>query len=201
MSRTRVDLANNALSYLVRDTIRTLDGAVPAAIHTKQHMDLAIETVIEEYDWPSCRVVNPLVRVTGVASRGWAAVYEKPIDAVKIWRLEDSQGNPLLKWEEGMSGDLITNRSYIFADDPAASIRYGSNRVTVDRLSPFVFALCGLKLAALCCMALVKDAKLHKYLEDTYRLQVSKVKTSAAFSEPELVDTEFVPELIQVRQG
>jgi hypothetical protein len=200
MSRTRVDLANNALSYLVRDTIRSLDGAQPAAVHTKQHMDLAIETVIEEHDWASCRVVNPLVQVTGVALRGWSFVYEKPADAIKIWRLENSQGQPLLRFEEGMSGDLSTNRSYIFANEANAQVRYGSNRVTVDRLSPFVFALCGLKLASLCCMALVKDAKLHKYLEDTYKLQVSKVRTSASFSEPELVDTEFVPELIQVRQ-
>lgn len=200
MARTRVDLANNALSYLVRDTIRTLDGAQPAAIHTKQHMDLAIETVIEEWDWASCRVVNPLISVSGVPGRGWSYVYERPVDCVKLWRLEDSQGDAILEYEEGMSGDLLTNRSYIFTNAANASIRYGSNRVTVDRLSPFVFALCGLKLAELCCMALVKDAKLHKYLADSYRLQVSKAQTSAAFSEPEIVDTEFVPELILVRQ-
>jgi len=200
MSRTRVDLANNALSYLVRDTIRTLDGAQPAAIHTKQHMDLAIETVVEEWDWASCRVVNPLTQVTGVPLRGWTYVYEKPVDCIKIWRLTDSQNSPVLSFEEGMSGDILTNRTYIFANLPNLNIRYGSSRVTVDRFSPFVFALCGLKLAELCCMALVKDAKLHKYLADTYKLHVSKVQTSAAFSEPEVVDTEFVPELILARQ-
>jgi len=199
MARSQVDLANTALGFLVRDTIRDLDGTTPGAIHTKANMQLAIELVIGEFDWPDCRVISSLSEVELADLRGWTHAYTVPSDMVKVWQIGASKNSTPVQFEQGMSSDLSSNRSYIFTDQASAVIRYGSSRVTIDRFSAAIFELIALKLASLCCMVITKDKTLLKFISDTYKTKLSEVKTSVANAEPEMIDQEFVPEFISVR--
>ena len=201
MARSQVDLANRALGYLARERIRDLDGDSPAAVHAKAAMDDAKEFVIEEYDWPQCRVVAPLVAVSGVALRGYTLAYAAPADLVKVWFVGDFINKKTVGYEMGMSSDIANDRSYIFTNEAAVNIRYGSNRVSVARFSPQTYNLIAIKLAQLICMPLTKDAKLHRYLGDLYKLEVSKVITSFANAEPEVWDVDFIPEAITERSA
>lgn len=201
MARSRVDLANAALGYLVRDTIRTLDGSSPSAILTKQFMDQSIEAVLEEYDWPYCRVVKKLDLTSGINARGWTFVYIAPSDAVKVWRVSDPRGTEYNEYEFGYTDDVTRDENYVYTNKSDAYIRYSSGRASLDRYSPGVFELFGLKLAEKCCMPLTKDAKLHQYLRGLFRTDLSRIKTLTALSEPEFVETEETPELIRIRQG
>ena len=201
MARSKVDLANAALGYLVRDVIRDLDGSNPSAVQTKAHMDTAIEAVIGDYDWPYCRVIRPLDLVSGVELRGWSFAYAAPSDMVKLWRVSDALGKENITYELGYTEDVTKDQCYVYTNMVGAYIRYGSRRATLDRYSPDVFELFALRLAIKCCMPLVKDAKLHQYLKSQYARDLSAAKTTTAQIEPEYIETEFVPELIQVRRG
>lgn len=200
MSRSQEDLANLALGYLVRGTIRSLDGSSVEAVQTKQYLELAKELVIEEYDWPECRVITPLTEVTLSNNRGWTYTYGVPSDLVKLWALTDGtvSRTPIL-YERGMSDDVTSDKSYIFTNQAGAYIRYGSSRVSISRFSPQIFNLIGLRLAILCCLPLTKDAKLQNNLLNLYRNELGKVKTLVINSEPEIIDLEFTPESIRVR--
>lgn len=200
--RTEVDLANAALAYLQRDpNLRSLDGTTPSVVQTKQHLQNSVEEVIEEYDWPFCRVVTPLVQVADPAMplRGWTYVYQMPSDAVIVWRVSDLRGNVLEDFEIGMSADVASDTTYIYANTAELAVRYGSRRVSVGRFPAQVFDLMALKLAIKCCMPLTKDKKLFQYLRADYQRNKSAVITKFANLEPEVIDVDAVPELISVR--
>lgn len=201
MARAPEDIANAALAYLVRDQIRSLDGNSPAAINTKANLQAAIEEVIEEFDWWQCRVIAPLTTVTGIDTRGWAYVYAIPTDVVKIWYVGPSSqmNTKSIPFEMGMSADLENDRSYIFTNEASAYLRYGSRRVSLSRFSAQQADLIALALAVKCCMVLTKNEKLQASLRQEYRIRSSKVITSAANNEPEVINLDWVPETIAVR--
>lgn len=202
MARTEVDLANAALAYLQRDpNLRSLDGVTPPVVQTKQHMQNAIEEVIEEYDWPFCRVVTSLVAIadTTIPLRGWSYLYQVPSDAVIIWRVSDLRGNVLEDYEMGMSDDVSSDTNYIYTSSPDLAVRYGSRRVGIARFPAQVFDLMATKLAIKCCMALTKDKALFQYLRGEYTKNKSAVITKFANLEPEVRDVDETPELITVR--
>ena len=199
MSRTKLDLANEALGHLVRDTLTSLESNSPAAVAIRARMDNAIESVIEEFDWPFCRVVGPLNLTSGVAPRGWAFAYAYPTDCVKVWHVGDERNTETEPFEIGMSSEIGSDTTYIYTNKADAQVRYGSNRVSIERFSPMAFDLVALALAIRCCMVLTKDRRLRMDLENSYTRLASKVSTSYANLEPEVVDHDFVPDVIRVR--
>lgn len=200
MSRTDVDLANAALGYLMRDTLRNLDGTDLATVKLKANMAQAKEHVIEEYNWPECRVIAPLTLAAGsIATHQWTYAYIAPPDMIKPWILGEEKAEVTKPFARGMSADITSDAQYFFADVENAYLKYGSSRVSIGRFSAQVFDLIALKLACLCCMAIAKEAKLHQYLTTEYKRQLSAVKTIVANGEPEVIDIDFVPETILVR--
>jgi hypothetical protein len=200
MAVSPTDLANQALGLLVRDSIlRDLDGPSPAAVQCKFHMQAAIEEVIAAFDWPSCRVIAPLIEAPGVNLRGYGFAHVMPSDAVRIWRVSDALGSKLYEFEVGMSDDITTDTNYVFTKDSGLYVRYGSRRVTLSRFTPDVVALIALRLAIKTCMVLTKDKNLLAQLKKDYKLDLSEAKTIVANLEPELTDIEFTPEAIRVR--
>lgn len=201
MARSRVDLANAALAYLVRGSLPNLDGGGMETVQIKGSIDEAIEAVIEQYDWPECRVIGALLQVTGIDLRGWAYAYAVPSDMVKPWSVGDQRTSlkDAVPYERGMSSDISSDTQYIFTDQASAYLRYGSSRVSVGRFSASVFDLMALKLATLICLPIAKDAKLLQVHLNLYEKKLSSVKTLVANAEPEVIDTEFVPESISVR--
>ena len=125
MAVAELDLANQALAYLLRDTISGLDSPKPTLEERmmKQFMRQAIEEVIEEYDWPQCRVIANLSSVSPDL-RGWTYAYAIPSDAVIIWRISDLRGTVVNKFEIGMSADISSDTNYIFADAADLAVRY-----------------------------------------------------------------------------
>lgn len=199
MAVSEVDLANLALGMLTRDSIRSLDGKEPGAVQTKQFMQQAIEEVIEEYDWPQCRVIKTLTAVELDDLRGWTGAYALPSDLVFLWRIEDSAGTLVTEFEVGMSGDVSSTTNYIYSSGAGLTIRYGSNRCPLSRFSPQTINLMAIKLAQKCCLPITKDKALYKFLTDQYKIELSKTMTRMANMEPELQDVEFIPQTISVR--
>lgn len=201
MSVSEVDLANLALGLLFRDTIRSLDGREPGAVLTKQFMRSAIEEVIEEFDWPQCRVVKTLTPVVSANLRGWTHSYIIPSDAVCVWNITDLSSKTITKYELGMSESLDSDETLIFANQSGLTIRYGSRRASLSRFTPQTINLMAIKLAMKCTTLAPKDKGWFKNLGDSYKLQLSALKTRVANMEPEITDTEFVPETISVRSA
>jgi hypothetical protein len=200
MSRTDVDLANAALGYLLRDTLRNLDGSDVATVKIKANMQQAKEHVIEEYDWPECREIAPLVVAADtVGTYGWSYAYLAPPDMIKPWLLGEENATKTTPFARGMSSDITSDTQYFFTNLGSAYLRYGSSRAPIGRFSAQVFDLMARQLAILCCMSLTKETKLHQYLSVQYDKTLSKVKTSVANGEPEVIDLDFVPETIAVR--
>lgn len=202
MARSNEDLANAALNYLVRDgTIRSLDDSGPYAVQMKANYRNAMDFVIEEWDWPECRVIGTLQAVS-VDSRGWSFAYTVPSDMIALWRLNDGSkglGETIVDHEMGMSIDPTDDRTYIFTDQASAYIRYGSRRCGIGRFGMQVFDLMALRLAIQTCMTLTKDKSLRQTLQKEYIQNLSKVKTIYANREAESYDTEFQPQFISVR--
>lgn len=202
MDRSPEDLANAALGYLSRDTVRSLDGTSPGAIQTKAFWKDAMLEVIGAYDWPECRVVAKLIQVPEVDTAGWAYAYALPSDCEKIWYVGNQRNNLVsVPYERGMSSDPLSTTNYIFSDSAGLYIRYGSQRVTLSRWSAQVFDLIALVLARKCCMTITKNEKLLQLVINLYKAKLSEVKTSVANSEPEVVDMDFTPESISVRSS
>lgn len=199
MAVSRVDLANQALAHLSRDTIRDLDGTSVAAIHMKANIQAAIEEVIEEYDWPQCRVTQTLTTVELDDMRGWTYAYAIPSDCVFIWGIKIPGDDDVKEFEVGMSSNPDSDTSYIFANDASLYIRFGSRRASLSRFSPQTVALMALNLARKACMPLTKDKQLLQLLDRRYTLALSAVKTRMANMEPELTDIEFTPDTITAR--
>jgi len=199
MARSELDLANAALGYLVRDRLRNLDGSDLATTQTSGNLEQAKEEVIEAWDWPECRVVGSLTLAGGIDTAGWAYAYIVPADAIKIWSVGEYLAARSVPYARGMSIDIGSDTQYILTNLAEAKVRYGSSRANIARFSAQVFDLMALKLAALCCMSLAKDAKLHQYLSKEYDKRLSAARTSAANAEPEVIDIEFTPEVISVR--
>ena len=199
MARTKLSLANAALGHLVRDTLSSLETNNPAAVTIREQIDNAIESVIEEFDWHFCRVVTSLTVVEGVAPRGWAFAYAYPPDCVKVWHVGDERNTVSEPFEIGMSPTIGSDTLYIFTNKANAQVRYGSNRVGIERFSPKAFDLVGLDLAIKCCMAVAKDRRLKQQLASEYERMKSSVTTAMANLEPEVVDNEFIPDVIRVR--
>lgn len=199
MARTKLSLANAALGHLVRDTLSSLESNTPGAVQIREQMQNAMESVIEEYDWPFARVVTSLTGVSGIPPRGWSQVYAYPSDCVKIWHIGDERNIVTEPFEIGMSPSIGSGTTYIFTNKGDAQVRYGSNRVPIERFSPMAFDLVALALAIRCCMPLAKDRRLRDQLNADYTKLLSKVTTSMANLEPEVVDHEFVPDVIRVR--
>lgn len=201
MAVSEVDLANLALGLLFRDSIRSLDGREPGAVQTKQFMQSAIEEVIEEYDWPQCRVVKTLTAVSGLATRGWTNAYAIPSDAVCVWNVTDLTSTLLTKYELGMSDQIDNDTTYIFANSAGLSIRYGSRKASLSRFTPQTVNLMAMRLAMKCTSLAPKDKAWFKNLQNDYKLQLSALKTRVANMEPETQDLDFVPETISVRSA
>lgn len=201
MAVSEVDLANLALGYLFRDSIRSLDGREPGAVQTKQFMQAAIEEVIEEFDWPQCRVVKDLTAVSGLPLRGWTNAYAVPSDAVCIWNITDLTSRLLTKYELGMSPTVDDDTTYIFAGSAGLTIRYGSRKASLSRFTPQTIDLMAMRLAMKCTSLAPKDKAWFKNLQSDYRLQLSALKTRVANMEPETEDLDFVPETISVRSS
>lgn len=202
MARSNEDLAIAALAYLVKDSIRSLDESGPYATAMKTHFAIAKEYVIEEYDWPQCRVISPLVLTTGVNTRGWAYAYQYPSDSLKVWAINDGSkglGYSITPFELGMSDDLTSDRTYVFTDLPSAYIRYSSSRVGIGQFSAQIFDLMALQLAIRTCMLITKDKVLKRDLEAGYKEKLSKVKTLYSNLEPEQTNIDYIPEFISVR--
>ena len=199
MARTDLDLANAALSYLVRDNLRNLDGSDLATVKIKGAMEQARDEVIESFDWPECRVVSKLTLTAGVDLRSWTYVYVLPSDVVKLWRVGPQDGAKSYPYERGMSSDISLDTQYIFSSFGDAYARYGSSRVNIGRFSSLQFDCIAMRLAILTCMPITKDAKLLAGLERIYPAKLSKAQVSTANSEPEVVSVDFVPETIAVR--
>ena len=123
MARTSLALANAALGHLVRDTLSSLETNTPGAVQIREQMQNAMESVIEEYDWPFCRVVAPLTAVSGVLPRGWTQVYAYPPDCVKIWHIGDERNTDTEPFEIGMSPDISSDTTYIYTNKAAAQVR------------------------------------------------------------------------------
>lgn len=198
MAVSRVDLANQALGFLLRDTLRTLDGSDPASVQLKANIDAAIREVIAEFDWAECRVVKALT-ATDVELRGWTFAHQVPSDAVRVWRVSDLRGTRVEDFEMGMSEDIESDETFIYTSTSGLAIRYGSSRASLSRFTPDVVSLMALKLAIKCCLPLTKDKSLYKEHKNEYIRALSAAKTIAANLEPEVVDQDEVPELIQVR--
>jgi hypothetical protein len=199
MARSDTDLANAALSYLVRDRLRNLDGDKPEPVQMRENMEQAKQEVIEQYDWPDCRVVAPLILASGIDLRGWTYAYIEPADMIKPWILGDLKSPKSVPYERGMSSDLSSTNKYFFTDFASANIRYGSSRLPIGGFSAGVFDLIALKLALLTCMPLTKEISIHQYLSALFDKKLSAQKTIIANSEPEVVDLDFIPEAISVR--
>lgn len=195
----KIDIANMALGLLLRDTIRDPNGPEPAAIQTKLHIDRAIESVISEYDWPYCRVVQPLQVIDSENLRGWTYAYQIPSDAVMVWRIGDALGNVATQYELGMTDDITADDNYVYSNDADLWIRYGSRRVNLNRFPPFIIDLIAKNLAIRVCMVLTKDKQLYDMHSKKYPTDLSSAKTIIANMEPELQDVEFTPEVIAVR--
>lgn len=200
MAVAKLELANQALAYLLRDGLSSLESPKPTLEERtmRLHMQQAIEEVIEEYDWPQCRVIANLNSVTPNL-RGWTYAYAIPSDAVVIWRISDLRGATVNKFEVGMTDDVSSDTNYIFTDDADLAIRYGSRRASLGRFTPQTFDLMARKLAIKGCLPITKDKRLFQLLESDYPKKLSAVKTRVANLEPEVTDIEFVPESILVR--
>ena len=201
MDRAPEDLANAALAYVARDTIVSLDGTSPAAIHCKTHWYNSMLEFISKFDWPECRVIQSLELLEGVDTAGWSFAYGLPSDAEKIWYVGQQKFTKPAPYERGMSSDITTNRQYVFTNEANAFIRYGSSRVSIARWSAESFDLIAIILAQKICMPIGKDLKLHQYLGNLYKTKLSEIKTAVANSEPEVFSTDFVPETIAVRSA
>lgn len=203
MTVANVNLANTALAKLTRDgSIQSLEEKGSNARYMKHFMPEAIEEFIEEFDWPQCRVVQDLSAVAGIDTRGWTYAYQIPDDCVKVWRVNglDPETLTSISWEMGMSSDMTSDRTYIYTNDSGMKLRFGSSRVTLERFTPKQRDLIAFKLAEKTCLLITKDKSLLKWLSDTYERRISAAKTSIANMEPEVIDTEFVPETIAVRR-
>lgn len=201
MDRSPEDLANAALAYVARDTIVSLDGSSPAAIHTKANWYNSMLELVGAYDWPECRVITKLELLSGVETVGWAYAYGVPSDAEKIWYVGDQKNTKTYPFERGMSSDISSDRQYIFTDKADAYVRYGSQRVSISRWSAEVFDLIAIKLATKICMPITKDIKLKQALDNHYKTELSRVKTSVANTEPDIIPIDFVPETILARSS
>lgn len=203
MPASELDMVNRALVLLKRDAIKTLEGATPPASQIRPFIQMAKEEVIEEYDWPQCRVIQTLTAVAlpTESMRGWAYAYAIPSDCVCTWQVNTSRGTKVVNFEIGMSSDLDSDTNYIFCDDASMVIRYGSRRVGIPRLTPKTVALISIKLAEITCMSVTKDLRLWLELKKQYKVEASALKTQMANIEPEVVATEDTPELISVRSS
>lgn len=203
MPASELEVANQALVLLKRGTIRSLEGNDPRATAMSAFFQMAKELVIEEYDWPQCRVIKALTAVSlpDTDLRGWVYAYAIPSDVVFLWEVNTLRNTKVTKYEIGMSSDLSSDTNYIFADDPDLAIRYGSRRVSIARFTPKTARLIAVKLAEMTCMELTKDVRLWLELKKTYVTEASEVKTRIANVEPEVVDVDFTPELISVRSS
>lgn len=199
MARTDLDLANAALAYLVRDSLRNLDGSDLATVKILGSIEQARDEVIESFDWPECRVVSKLTLTSGIDTRAWSYAYAMPGDVVKLWRVGEPDVAKSYPYERGMSGDLSSDTQYIYTNLADAYARYGSSRVKIGRFSSMTFDCIAMKLATLICMPITKDAKLLQFLKNSYRATLSAAQVSTANSEPEVVSVDFTPEVIAVR--
>lgn len=202
MSTPEVDLGNQALGLLMRGSLHTLDGTDPQAVQVNLNIQAAIREVIEEFDWPYCRVTTSLTAVNlDPALLGtWAYAHAVPSDLLALWRVYDS-ANPELfpAWEMGMTEDDSTDARYIFTSEAGLKIRYSSSRTGLSRFSDGVRYIMALRLAAKMCMPLTKNIRLRADLRREYTLELSNLKTRHANMEPEMFDVDFIPETIAVR--
>lgn len=202
MAVSRVTLANAALAKLTRDRITDLDGKEPGAVQMSIHMDAAIEEVIEEYDWPECRVIVSPSAALGIDSGEYTYAYPIPSDCVVIHLVyEASNPRKPVPYEMGMDPDVTKTDSYIFTSTAAPRLRYGSRRCPLHRFTPLVIDLMATKLAEKTCLTLGQDKKYKLGLKDQFVKDLNHVKTLVANREPELYDNEFVPETITVRSA
>ena len=201
MARTRVDLANLALSILVRDPIRNFDGGSPEQIHTGQFVEDAIQFVAGEFQIPAARTTVRLVSTSDVTFPRWDYVYIRPADVIRIWEVTPlvKERQTIYPYEETLSSDPSSSASYICSNVSDAYIRYSSTRVDLSRLTPHQFELAAYKLAERCCMPLKKDKELLAFLGQEIAKKMAHEAALVYNSEAEASDIDLVPEFIGVR--
>lgn len=201
MSRTRVDLANRALSILVRDPIRDFNGDEPEKLWTKQFVDEALNFVAGEFQIPAARCEAQLVATSGLARAGWLYTYVRPADVIRIWQVAPSTPDPYTSYpyKEMLSPDATSSSSYILTNVADAWITYSSTRMDIGRLTPHQFELAAYKLAEMCCMPLKKDKELFGFLGQEVLKKTAHEAALVYNAETETNDIDYIPEFVGVR--
>lgn len=173
------NIANLALRTLTSKLIQNLNDGSPNANFCREFMGKAVQQVLTEEDWGSCKkrlVLNPL---TETPAFGFAYYYQLPGDWIRFCRDKDrttiigvdTGGEP---WE--LEGDRIaTTASYV-------NLRYIANPTDPAKFSPYLRNAISSQLALMLCIPLAKSEELQAQIQGQYKIDLALSRKAEAAS-------------------
>lgn len=163
MGYSKVELANQALDHLGKDSITSLDENSNAARKLKAAFDRTIHSVLSRSSWSFAQKIAALAEVTNDWDERWAHKYDLPNDYIGAVKLVDGIDEPGRK---GPAFQMLGGALY--TDERAAKLRYVF--ATVDTLvfpQPFLDA-CSLLLARNVAMPLTRKISVRDRMQQEY---------------------------------
>jgi hypothetical protein len=184
MGYSKVELANQALDHLGKDSISSLTENSNAARKLNAAFNRSIYSVLSRSHWTFAQKLQSLASVTNDWEERWAYKYDLPNDYIGAVRLVDNIDEPN---REGPKFQVLGGALY--TDERTAKLRYVYQ--TVDTLSfpqPFLDA-CALMLAKNVAMPLTRKVSIRDRLQQEFEYYLGLAIEQDAGQEP----TTYIP--------
>lgn len=186
MGYSKVELANQALDHLGKDSITSLSENSNAARKLNAAFDRTIHAVLARSPWTFAQKIAALAEVTNDWEERWAHKYDLPKDYVLAARLvpdlddSDMRVGPTF---QVLGGALYTN-------ERTAKLRYVYKTVdTMGFPQPFLDA-CSFLLARNVCMPLTRKLSMWERMQQAYEYTLGLAVEQDAAQAPQ----SYIPE-------
>lgn len=180
----RIDIVNNALTWLGEETITSLEDDSDAALIMKTNYEIARDATLEAHDWSFA--IKRWVPAPDPDPPTWGAAYrfKIPSDTLRIIAVERNSAGPIPQGYSSVhsigrrrQADYVVESGYILTDESGIMVK-GIRQIEDEGIYSNLFAhALSAKLAMVTCYALSESNVKFNAMSALYQLQIQEAKT------------------------
>lgn len=195
-----VSICNLALSNVGKENIADLAENSTEAKLCKQFYDHVRDTVLQAYPWRFAGKTAALAEITNTKDKRWLYAYKRPVDCLKILRVNDEAMADYLPYADGaVAGGhpYDVEGTTLFCDLSPAYLAYTERLEDPTKYPPLFVEALSWHLAVRLAMPLTRDPKVRA---EAYQLAMRMQNEAAVNDANEVRETsDHAAEMIEAR--
>ena len=196
-----VAICNLALSNVGKDNISDVDEASTEAKLCKQFYSHVRDTLLQSYPWRFARKTAALAEITNTKANRWLYAYKRPIDCLKVLRVNDENLSDYLPYGDGVVAGgfgYTMEATSIFCDLTPAYLEYTMRLEDPTKFPPLFIEALSWHLAVRLAMPMTRDPKVRA---DAFQLAQRMQNEAAVADANEVRETsDHAAEMMEARE-